>query len=229
MSKLDGTPDDTLDANGNPIADTNSANDGNPPKTNSTPAPVTYTEGQYKGLQAVIARRDADIVGFKNTIIDLETKLLEAQHGTVTVTGEKTTLETQLTAANTKVTDLEGQVAALTKRLKYNDIIMKEFPDLAQAASFIPETPTDDEFRTKATEFRQALTGFANLKVQNVLAGSSIPVNQANTTTGEDDEDKAYRDVVALAGKPGKEKEYQEKYDHYQNILKAKQNQSTTG
>jgi chromosome segregation ATPase len=228
MPKPDGTPDDVLDAEGKPItSDTQTTTSTATTKTDGSPITVTYTEAQYKGLQAVIAKRDGTIGTLTAQIVELEGKLAEAQSQHGAAVTEKTTVATQLTDAQSKVTQLQAEVTALQKKLSYQGIILKEFPDLASAASFIPETATEEEYRQKATEFRGTLKQYVDSRVKNVLDGSSPPIDQQNTTINASDDDKAYRDVVSLAGRPGKEKEYQEAYDRWQNILKAKQ--SITG
>lgn len=213
--------DDKVDDGGNPNPEpTPVVNDDSHPK------PRTYTELEYRGLQAVIAKRDNEVKSLKDTILSLETKLGEANSTVTTTTNDKTTLGTQLNVAEQKVANLEKELAAAKKTLSFRDIIMKDFSDIASAASFIPETETEEEFRQKATEFRATLTNLVGGQVKNVLGGSSVPVSNPDTTLGGDDEDKAYREVVALAGRAGKEVEYKAAYERYQRILQAKK---TTG
>lgn len=200
---------------------------GNEPKSDGekASAPTMYTEAQYKGLQAVIAKRDGLIAELKKENLELEAKLAEAQANHGSAVSEKTSLATKLEESTKSTATLTEEVAALKKKLRYQEIVMKEFPDLSSTASFIPDAPTEDEFRTKAVEFRSALTQYVNNGVKNVLGGSSHPISSTTgiPTLGADEEDKAYRDATALAGKPGKEKEYKEAYDRYLQILSAKQ------
>jgi chromosome segregation ATPase len=196
------------------------------PKTEgNASAPVTYTEAQYKGLQAVIAKKDADIKQLTEKNIQLEAQVaeLESNHGKVA--NEKSTLDSKLTETKQEASTLKEENAKLLKKLSHQDIIMKEFPDLASAASFIPETETEDEFREKAKEFRTALKQIVDTGVKDVLSGSSPPVEPSDdgATLGVDELDKAYRDVVALAGQPNKRQEYEKARERYEAILDARQ------
>lgn len=223
-------PDDTTDNNNGESTENENNSSTTPPvdETQSKPkgdsTEKTYTEAQYKGLQAVIAKRDADITNLKNRNVELEAKVaeLESNHGKTV--SEKTILDGKFQEAQDKVTSLEGKVAELEKQIKYKDIVMKEFPDLASAASFIPETDSDEEFREKAKELQAVLNQHVQSGVKNVLSGSSLPIEPGdeNTTIGIDPVDKAYAEVVKYAGVPGKESEYMEARERYVTALQAK-------
>ena len=104
---------------------------------------------------------------------------------------------------------------------------MKEFPDLAQAASFIPPAETEEEYRANAKEFQEALSQLVNSGVKNILGGASpaIQTPPEGTPDAKDELDEAYKEVVRLAGVPGKEAEYMKANEHYVNLLTKKSNQ----
>lgn len=186
----------------------------------------TYSEAEYKGLQAVIAKRDATIQNLTTELAEVQSKLTEALANQATTVNEKTSLDAKFTESQTKLAAIETENANLQKTLNEQKIIMQEFPDLAPAYSFIPKTSTEDEFREKAKEFRTTLKQLVTNGVQNVLAGSSLNANLTTSETaplGGDEEDKAYRLVTSYAGRPGKEKEYAEAYERYQQILALRQ------
>lgn len=195
------------------------------PEGNTMPAPVTYTEAQYKGLQAVIAKRDADIKQLTEKLTQLEADKaeLESNHGKVA--NEKGTLTSELSEQKEKASTLEKENAKLQKQLAYRDIIMKDFSDIAPAAHLLGDTDTEEEFREKAKELRSALNQISEGRVKDVLSGSSPPVEPTDdgATLGVDELDKAYRDVVALAGDPEKAGEYEKARARYEQILDAGQ------
>ncbi|MGC9423773.1 hypothetical protein, partial [Vibrio sp.] len=180
------------------------------------------TEAEYKGLQAVIAKRDQTIASLTNKNQDLETEIadLKSKHGTAI--SEKTDLSEKITNVTEEKTNLENQVAKLEKKLKHQDIVMKDFPELAPVMSFIPETETEEEFRAKAKELQSSLNKYVGDGMQNVLSGSSPAVsgNEENSTLSGDEADKWYREAASLAGIPGKEKEYEEAFQKYLELSK---------
>lgn len=228
MKPKDGMDDNTIEEpTGTQETVTTSNDSETQPKTegNETTQGKVYTEAQYKGLQAVIAKRDGTIANQANRISELEAKLAEAEANHGSAVSEKTTVGAQLKESQTKAAELEKEVANLQKKVKYQDIVMKEFPDLSQAASFIPDTDNEDDFREKAKELRGALNQIVKSNVQDVLGGASLPLEAGDggTSASIDELDKAYRDVVALAGIPGKEQEYEKAYDRYVSIQEQRQ------
>lgn len=199
------------------------ASDENQPKSDGK---KTYSEIEYKGLQAVIAKRDTTILNLTTELADTKAKLTEALENQATTVNEKTSLDAKFTDTQTKLTAIESEKNALQKIVSEQKIIMQEFPDLAPAYSFIPKAETEEEFREKAKELRSTLKQLVNNGVQTILTGSSPSTNMTGselTPLGGDDEDKAYRLVAALAGRPGKEKEFEEANERYQKILAVRQ------
>ena len=223
-------PEDTGDNITPESQETTPATDPSGDETQPKPkGETTYTEAQYKGLQAVIAKRDATIAKLTNQISELEAELAEerANHGKAV--SEKTNLSSKFTETEEKKAALEKEVADLQKKVSYQTIIMTEFPDLAPMSKLIPPSETEDGFRDNAKELRKAMKQYADTTVTNVLSGSSISVDQNGndgTTLGNVDElDKLYKDATALAGVPGKEAEYREKYDRYLQLFNARNKQ----
>ena len=227
MPKDETTIDNTVDESGTPPegATTDTASETQPKPKSEKPAQVTYTEAEYKGLQAVIAKRDETIKRLteeKAEVLKEKTEL-ENNHGKVA--SEKSTLDSELKQFKEKASTLEKERAELQKKLSYQEIVMKEFPDLSTAASLIPSAETEEAFRENAKQLQQVLKEYSNNKVKDVLSGSSPPVTQsdAETVYGEDDLDRAWRDVSELAGNAEKRDEYLKARDKYEQVLDSRQ------
>lgn len=192
------------------------------PDGNNEPSGKTFTEAEYKGLQAVIAKRDQTIANLTNEKQELINKLAEAEANHGTAVTEKSTLSEKLTNVTEEKTNLENTVAKLEKKLKHQDIVMKDFPELAPVVSFIPETDTEEEFRAKAKELQGSLNKYIGDGMKNVLSGSSPAVsgNEEDSTLSGDEADKWYREAASLAGISGKEKEYEEAFQKYLDLSK---------
>ena len=224
------TTPETTETDGTQPGEGNEAAKPTTPPSGETQQPKpegkTYSEAEYKGLQAVIAKRDADIKQLTEKLIKSEAEKaeLESNHGKVA--NEKGTLTSELAETKKLASSLEKEKAELQKKLTYRDIIMKDYPDLTAMSSLIPETETEEEFREKANEFRKALGQIVDTSVKDVLSGSSPPTgsnDDSGTQIGVDEVEKAYRDVVALAGNPEKTAEYNAAYDRYVAALDASQ------
>lgn len=226
MPKPEDMTDDNTEGTQGTVdtATTPPASEPQPKNDGDKSGPKTYTEAEYKGLQAVIAKRDGTIATQANKISELEAQLAEerANHGSAVT--EKASLDSKLTEKETLVASLEKEVTTLQKKAARQEIIMKEFPDLAQAASYLPDVEADDEFREKAKELRTILKTHADTIVKDILGGASPSIKSDDTPNfGVDEEDRAYNEAVALAGVSGKEREYEAARDRYQAILEAKQ------
>lgn len=221
------------DTTGNTASDGTMENESNsstkPPEGETQPKPEdnkpsakTYSEAEYKGLQTVIAKRDATIKDKDTLIAELTAKLAEAEANHGSAVSEKTSLTQKLTESTDKVTNLEKTVADLEKKLNYQNIVMKDFPDLAPAIDFLPRMDSEEEFREKAKELRATLKQYVGNEVKQVISGASPPLSGdgEGSTLGGDELDKLYREAVRLAGVPGKEQEYEAAYQKYLNFKK---------
>lgn len=199
-----------------------------PPKSaDSNPSPGGnpkgyVTEESYQGLQRVVAKKDKELDTLKDTVATLSTQLEELKADSTKLTGTKGTLETQLQDAQSKLQELETSRADLDKQLRQQGIIMQEFPSLARLATYIPAADDDEQFRTNAKSFAEAMQAFVKSGVQEVISGGAPPQPQSDDTVGETEEDKLWGEVYTLAGVPGKEKEYAEANRRLQEVLAAK-------
>jgi len=200
---------------------TSGGSETQPKPKDDKPSPKTFTEAQYKGLQAVIAKRDVTIAKLTNEKAELETQKAEAEANHGSAVTEKTNLSSKLTESTKEVANFKKQVAALNKKVKFQGIIMKDFPELAPVSTLIPEVETEEEFRAKAKEVQAALSNYVDKGVQDILKGGSPPLgstNEDNTPLGENALDKAWDEATALAGITGKEAEYEKAYKKYQKL-----------
>ncbi len=186
----------------------------------------TYTEAEYKGLQAVIAKRDQTITKLTTERDEALAKLAEAEANHGSAISEKTNLSQELTEKTGKVEELENQVAKLTKKIEFKDILLNEFSDLGPAAKFVPEVETEEEFRERAKEVQATVNQLAKRRVAETLSGSSPPIEEANerTTPGVDPLDEAYDKVMRLAGNPDKQAEYEKANKEYLDLLDSRNN-----
>lgn len=181
----------------------------------------TYTEAQYKGLQAVIAKKDALIAKQTTEIADLQTKLVEAEANHGSALSEKEKLSGKLTESTGEVDTLNKKVAELQRKLNHQDIIMKDFPDLAPAAYLLADTESEEEYRESAKALRATLKQYQGTAVKNAISGSSPPIEDdgGGSSLNVDELDKAYKEVTALAGIPGKEQEYEKANQRYIELM----------
>jgi chromosome segregation ATPase len=162
------------------------------------PQGKSYSEPEYKGLQAVIAKRDALIKELteKNIQLEAEKAELESNHGKVS--NEKANVDARYTETKAEADSLKKENAKLQKELDYQKIIMKDFSDIAEAAHLLPITETEEEFREKAKELRVTVNQLVKSNVKQVLGGASPPLEPGDTgnTLGVDELDEAYKNLV---------------------------------
>jgi hypothetical protein len=163
----------------------------------------------YQGLQRVVAQRDQTILKLtqekQNAINELE-ELKQTSGHTELVKADleksKGTLEAQVITLTAENTGLKTQNAQLK-------IIMQEFPQLSGLIKYIPPATDDEGFRQNAKAFADELAGQVKLGLKEVLTGATPPQPENGKMTTEAEEDALYTQVVALAGIPGKEAEYE--------------------
>jgi chromosome segregation ATPase len=189
----------------------------------SKPSAKTYSEAEYKGLQAVIAKRDELIKNKDDKIAELIAKLAEAEANHGSAVSEKSTLTQKLTDATSQVETLQKQLADKEKNLKFQKIVMTDFTELAPVIDLIPDAENEEEFRAKAKEVQTTLSRYIGNGVKQVLSGSSpaLSGDDEGSTLGADEEDRLYRNAVKLAGIPGKEAEYEVEYQKYLDFKKS--------
>lgn len=233
MPKKDTIDDANDDTTENISVTTESSEGETQPKTEGSTnvtQPRTYSEAEYKGLQTVIAKRDMTIASLTNEKQEwnsekqeLINKLAEAEANHGSAITEKSSLDAKLTEAEKEAADYKKQVADLQKKNEFQEIVMKDFPDLANVAHLIRHGETEEEFRTNAKELREDLSKYIDKGVKNILSGASIPTDGGDgSTLGVDDVDKWYDESIKLAGLVGKEQEYEKAYTNYLEALEAR-------
>lgn len=192
-------------------------------KPSSDGPPKGYvTEESYQGLQRVVAKKDKELEDLKSKMETLSTSLEELKTNSNQLTGTKGELEKQLQEAQSKLDEIQTDRDTLDIQLRQQGIVMKEFPNLAAVAQYIPSADDDDKFRENAKNFAEAMGVFVKSGVQNVMSGSVTPQPQSDDTVTETEEDRLWDEVYSLAGVRGKEKEYNEAYNRLQQVLEAK-------
>jgi len=178
---------------------------------------LTEKEKQYKGLQTTY-----------NALHESNKSLLSEKD---TWTAEKTTLQNQLDQSSNdqgdfkaqfdeltgKYTALETKNTELENKDKRTGLILDEFPDLLgfEKKGLLPEFDGDEEgFKTKLTDFKEALGSNAQQAVEDELDGAGPDGTDGDNTAP--DRDKLLDEMTRIAGDPLKSDRYrdlQEKLD----------------
>jgi len=206
--------------NGDPTGGTEA-----PPSTETTPPqPTVSWEERYKGLQAASEKQRVKLEKeareakdkLDQTLADLEAA--RASGTTASQTTDK--LSKDLEALQTQVSALTAEKTALAAKITRQNIVITEFPELAQLSEYIPDAPTDEQFRANAQKFAQTLEGHVKSKVDGLVNTSTSAPPSHKAPPSATEIDRAWDEVYSTAGVPGKEAEYQKAYAKLQGLLK---------
>ncbi len=193
----------------------------------SDPAPVvdpTNWEESYKGLQKVVAKKDAEIVKATERL-DTLTAQFETLKNTSTLTAaDKAKIEKELGEITTAKDGLETDRDDLKKKLSQSEIIMKEFSALSPLVDYIPAADDDDEFRENAKKFQESLGSYTKEAVGEVLEGATLiqPEGKEDAATSASREEELWAIITKTAGFEGKEEEFNKANDELLQIQQAK-------
>jgi len=136
----------------------------------------------------------------------------------------KSDLDKTLKETQDKLTDLQSEKDELDQQLVRQNIVMTDYPDLVPLAEYIPAADDADKFKENAKEFAEAIKGFVDTGVKSALKGSS-PKQPTGTDElpSEDERNKLWEKAAAIAGVPGKEKEYEEAMQEYMAVERAEE------
>lgn len=181
------------------------------------------SDSQYKGLQQVVGKKDAQLKEQQDKLDQFTEDLeaLKAQAGSDTTEIDK--LEKAKTDLEEQVTSNESSNKALQQKLDQQKVILDEFNDIAPLASYIPQAENIDDFRKNAEAFRAAIDAFVDTGVKKKLTGASPPAPHGTEEVPTDEEDRLWKEVTSFAGIAGKEKEYDNAYQQWLAVQDAKQ------
>lgn len=186
-----------------------------------TPPAGYVTEESYKGLQRAAERQKAklekELADARGKLEQSATELEEAK----LAAAEKANLEKAQSDLNTNIANLQAERDKLTRQLNQQKIVLAEFPQLAPLAAYIPVADTDEKFKENAVGFEAALKIYVASQIKGTFEGSGPPIGSGNGSQSADALDKLWAEVYAVAGIPGKEKEYEEAYAKLQEALKT--------
>lgn len=199
-----------------------------PAPKSSEPAPVvdpTNWEESYKGLQKVVAKKDAEIVKVTSRLDTLTQQFEEVKNTSQLSSQDKTKIEKELGEIKKEAASLKSERDELGTKLSRSEVIMKDFSDLSPLAEYIPEGKTEEEFRENAKKFQTDLTGFTKTAVETTIEGATVlqPVGEEDADLSANKEDELWSIINQTAGVQGKEEEYTKANEELMAILNAKE------
>lgn len=197
-----------------PEADDNQ--DTKPDSTNQ--AEDTDWKASYQGLQRSFEKKRKE---FESQISELEAKMnvlneqLESKKSdasSLQATNED--LKKQLDETKTNLEKIASDKSALDLRLERQEFIMKELPNVAPMAGYIPPGQTIEEFQENAKKFAEDLGKMIDTGVSEELQGAASPLPGGDDTVSAAELDTLWDEVYELAGTtdPEKQKMYEQKY-----------------
>jgi len=188
-----------------------------------TPSPKGEDwEARYQGLQKVLAKKDATIVDLQAKLDKLMADFEELRSTSATFEKDKTALETQTKTVQDQLTTLTSERDTLKRQLAQQQLLIQKFPQLAHLAKYIPPADDDATFEVNAKAFADDLALAITAGVKDTLTGSSPPASHGTgEPVTEDEEEALYRKVTSLAGRPGKEEEYEATYKQWLTLKKV--------
>ena len=184
-------------------------------------------ETRYKGQQKVMAKKDAQIDKLQKQLDDLAAQLEEIRPLVDTRTKEKGELEATRSSLEQQLDAAKKEAETIKRKLAHTAIIMQDYSHLAPLADYIPESEDEATFRESAKKFGETLQKVVDAEVKRVMAGAAPPQPKGSdgfATSAEEDE--LYRTVANLAGRPGKEKEYEAAFAKWMALQNSKQQRS---
>jgi len=195
-----------------------------PQQSSKSSSDEEITPERYKGLQKVVAKRDAELLDQKAKLDKLAEDLEELRSQTSSSEATKTKLAKDLADAQASLSIAQAEQARATKRLAQQSIVLKQFPELAPLAEFIPAAESDEDFVKNANALKASLEAYVSQGVKIKLSGAVPPLTQkGNEMAPDGEEDRLWSEINRTAGIPGLEKEYREANDKLQALLVAKQ------
>jgi hypothetical protein len=148
----------------------------------------------------------------------------ELRSGSISTQAEKDAADQARVALAAQILAVQTERDKLRIDLEKQTVLLKEYPQLADLAQYLPASNSIDEFRIGAKTFSAVLDKIVADKVKQAMAGSTPPVQrtQVDHMATEADEDKLYRLVTSLAGIPGKEREYEDARQKWVTLLNSK-------
>lgn len=186
-------------------------------------------EKSYKGLQSASTKKQEEL---QAKIDNLEETINSLTEQVETQKTDKDVLANQLIKAKEDLKETqEGletvnkEKAKLDAKVERSDLIAKKYPNLSPLKDFIPEGSNLEEFEQNAETFKEALGVYTNNFVAETVEGASpVPPERTSEEFSETEEDRLWSVIVQTSGISGKETEYNDAYEKWLKIQRAKQN-----
>jgi chromosome segregation ATPase len=182
-----------------------------PPAPTPAPAPAENYEARYKGLQ-----RSYDTLRQKTEALEAERTqaLSEAETLKQTDAQRQATLDRlqrEIDAAKAEKETLSAQMSSQAIVLTRKNLILKDYPDLAQfeANGQLPEAKTEEEMKTTFTKFRETFSAAVAAAVQQKVTGAA-PAPTSNLPPASMSKEEVYARLTRLAGSRDGTKEKEE-------------------
>lgn len=212
----DDTATDNGDAEDNSDANDSATDDNSQQSDDDDASQDEDWEARYKGLQRATEKKRTNLEGkLTKAESDLESKTTELEG----MKSDSGSLESKQKEAETAKGDLENEVQSLQEKhdqlenqLNQQNIVMSEFPQLAPVAKFIPNAESDEDFRTGAKEFNDAISTMIDTGVESSLKGSSATFKEGDSDDldpGDKELDAAWETVYKYGGDPDHVEEYE--------------------
>lgn len=174
-------------------------------------------EARYKGMQTLYNKVNAQLTVAQRELTEAHVKVEELTQQVKSLESDKGGATSSLTVAQEKANVAEKQLAILKKKLD----VVKTNPDIALFADMITIGESDEETAANVAKLNESIKRLLDGRVADRLSGSSPNLPKAlDDKSKKPDVDALYDKVSELAGKPGKEKEYQATYAEYLEALK---------
>lgn len=179
-------------------------------------------DGLMRSSQKKRKELEETIGGLQKQLDDIaeELEAKKSDEGTLKSTNDN--LQKQLDTVQQQLTSVTSEKEKLDLTLQRQEVVMKDFAEIAPMAAYIPTGENLDEFRENAKQFAEDLGKLVDTGIKQVISGAS-PSPSGDDTVSSAEVDKLYAEIVQLAGRPGKEDEYAQKYDRYLELLAKQQ------
>jgi len=167
----------------------------------ATPQSVNW-EKRFNGLNSAYQKLQDKYTALEEERNTLLASIEESKQGDRLTKAQVEKLQADLLSAQTEKESLSTQITTLQATKQRINLVMAEFPELAQfeAKGLLPNASTEEEMRSKFTDFRLALGGMVQQSVQGKAQGAGPAPSGAGTQAPTLTREQIYAELTRLAG-----------------------------